>query len=187
MKRRVAIAFTAVAIAAAGAGIYLSYRQTSAAPFARLAAPKTLPDLRFVDATGRTLSLADFRGKVVLLNIWATWCAPCRVEMPSLERLHKKLAGTDFRIVAVSVDGDPFHLEDSQAPPGIMAFANGLGLTFDILHDPSGAVRAAYQTYAVPESFVIDREGIIVKKVIGAAEWDGPVTETLIERLTHGQ
>jgi len=146
------------------------------------------PDFHAVDlATGRATTLADYKGKVVLLNIWATWCAPCRVEMPSMERLHKRLAGTDFRVVAVSVDGDPFHLEDSQAPPGIMAFANGLGLTFDILHDPSGAIRDAYQTYAVPESFVIDREGIIVKKVIGAAEWDGPVNETLIERLTHGQ
>ena len=146
------------------------------------------PDFHAVDlATGRPTTLADYQGKVILLNIWATWCAPCRVEMPSLERLHKKFAGTDFRVVAVSVDGDPFHLEDSEAPPGIMAFANGLGLTFDILHDPSGAIRANYQTYAVPESFVIDREGIIVKKVIGAAEWDGPVTETLIERLTHGQ
>src|SRR5437879_10505142 len=95
------------------------------------------PDFHAVDlATGRPTTLADYQGKVILLNIWATWCAPCRVEMPSLERLHKKFAGTDFRVVAVSVAGDPFHLEDSEAPPGIMAFANGLGLTFDILHDP---------------------------------------------------
>jgi len=100
-----------------------------------------------------------------------------------MERLHQKLLGTDFRIVAVSVDGDAFHLEDSQAPAGIMAFASGMGLTFDILHDPSGEIRSNYQTTGVPESFVIDRGGVIVKKVIGAAEWDGPVNEALIRRL----
>jgi len=133
--------------------------------------------------TGRPATLADYRGKVVLLNIWATWCPPCRVEMPSMQRLHQKLAGTDFRIVAVSVDGDAFHAEDSQDPAGIMSFATGMGLTFDILHDPSGAIRKSYQTTGVPESFVIDRDGVIVKKVIGAAEWDGPVNETILRRL----
>jgi len=144
----------------------------------------TAPSFHATDLrTGRPATLADYRGKVVLLNVWATWCPPCRVEMPSMERLHQKLAGTDFRIVAVSVDGDAFHLEDSQDPAGIMAFATGMGLTFDILHDPSGAIRATYQTTGVPESFLIDRDGMIVKKVIGAAEWDGPVNETLVRRL----
>jgi cytochrome c biogenesis protein CcmG, thiol:disulfide interchange protein DsbE len=136
---------------------------------------------------GQPASLADYRGKVVLLNVWATWCPPCRVEMPSMQRLHEKLAGTDFRIVAVSVDGDPFHAEDSKDPAGILAFAKDMGLTFDILHDPSGAIRHAYQTTGVPESFLIDRDGVIVKKVIGAAEWDGPVNETLIRRLVDAR
>jgi peroxiredoxin len=133
--------------------------------------------------TGQPTDLADYRGKVVLVNVWATWCPPCRVEMPSMQRLYQKLAGTDFRIAAVSVDGDLFHPEDSQEPSGILAFASGMGLTFDILHDPSGRIRKNYQTTGVPESFVIDRSGMIVKKVIGAAEWDGPVNEALIRRL----
>jgi thiol-disulfide isomerase/thioredoxin len=133
--------------------------------------------------TSRPVTLADYRGKVILLNVWATWCSPCRIEMPSMERLHQKLAGTDFRIVAVSVDGDAFYSADREGPPEIMAFVNQMGLTFDILHDPSGAIRTAYQTTGVPESFVIDRDGTIVKKVIGAAEWDGPVNEALIQRL----
>ena len=133
--------------------------------------------------TGQPTTLADYRGKVVLLNVWATWCPPCRVEMPSMQRLYKNLAGTDFRIAAVSVDGDLFHPEDSQEPSGILAFASGMGLTFDILHDPSGGIRKRYQTTGVPESFLIDRSGVIVKKVIGAAEWDGPVNEALIRRL----
>ena len=133
--------------------------------------------------SGHPAALADYRGKVVLLNVWATWCPPCRVEMPSMQRLHEKLAGTDFRIVAVSVDGDAFYSAEKEGPREIMAFVNGMGLTFDILHDPSGAIRNNYQTTGVPESFVIDREGVIVKKVIGAAEWDGPVNEALIRRL----
>ena len=128
-------------------------------------------------------SLADYRGKVVLLNVWATWCPPCRAEMPSMEKLYKKLAATDFRIAAVSVDGDPFHPEGSQPPAGIMQFTNDLGLTFDILHDPSGAIRKAYDIFGVPESYLIDRHGVIVKRVIGAADWEEPVNEMLIRRL----
>lgn len=126
--------------------------------------------------TGRSAALADYRGKVVLLNVWATWCQPCRVEMPSMERLHRTFAETDFRIVSVSVDKE-------EGPDRVLAFANDLGLTFDILHDPAGAIQTTYQTTGVPESFVIDRDGVIVKKVIGAAEWDSPVNEALIRRL----
>jgi peroxiredoxin len=138
------------------------------------------PDFHAVDlATGRATTLADYKGKVILLNIWATWCQPCRVEMPAIERLHQKLGGRDFQIVSVSIDADG----DSV----VAAYARDLGLTFQILHNQSGDIQQIYQTTGVPESFVIDRDGIIVKKVIGAAEWDGPVNETLIERLTHGQ
>src|SRR2546425_7039300 len=97
--------------------------------------------------TNRPAGIADYRGKVVLLNIWATWCPPCRAEMPSMERLHKKLAGTDFRIAAVSVDGDAFYSQEQGGPKEIIAFANNLGLTFDSLHDPSGGIRKAYETF----------------------------------------
>ena len=138
------------------------------------------PDFHAVDlATGRATTFADYKGKVILLNIWATWCQPCRVEMPAIERLHKKLGGTDFQVVSVSIDADGDSI--------VSAYARDLGLTFQILHNQSGDIQQIYQTTGVPESFVIDRDGIIVKKVIGAAEWDGPVNETLIERLTHGQ
>jgi thiol-disulfide isomerase/thioredoxin len=132
----------------------------------------------------KPVTLKDYEGKVVLINIWATWCPPCRAEMPSMERLYKKLAGTDFRIAAVSVDGDLFYADkDNNTPAQVMAFSDGLGLTFDILHDPSGKIRRAYQIYAVPESYVLDREGVIIKRVIGAADWEAPVNEALIRRL----
>jgi len=134
------------------------------------------PEFRAVNLrTGRPASLADYRGKVVLVNIWATWCQPCRIEMPSMERLHRKLAGNDFAVVAVSVD------EADSAT--VMQFARDLGVTFDVLHDRAGAIRRLYQTTGVPESFVIERDGVIVKKVIGPAEWDGPVNEVLIRKL----
>lgn len=131
-------------------------------------------------------TLDSYRGKVVLLNVWATWCPPCRAEMPSMERLHKKLVGTDFRIAAVSVDGDAFYAKEDRTANEVMQFADELGLTFDILHDPSGSIRRSYEIFAVPESFVIDRNGVIIKRVIGAADWDAPVNQALIRSLLDG-
>lgn len=124
---------------------------------------------------GTVSGLAAYRGQVILLNVWATWCGPCRVEMPSMERLQREFAGTDFRIVAVSVDQ-----EGSEV---VRQFAADLGLTFDILHDPTGEIQHIYQTTGVPESWVIDRNGIIVKKVVGATEWDSPTNTALVRML----
>jgi cytochrome c biogenesis protein CcmG, thiol:disulfide interchange protein DsbE len=136
----------------------------------------TAPDFKAVELpSGRPASIETYRGKVVLLNIWATWCPPCKIEMPSMERLHRKLAGTDFQLVAVSVDE-----QDSTV---VNKFVDEMGLTFPILHNQDGSIRQIYQTTGVPESFVIDRDGVIVKKVIGAADWDAPVNESLIRRL----
>jgi cytochrome c biogenesis protein CcmG/thiol:disulfide interchange protein DsbE len=138
------------------------------------------PDFQAMNLrTARPATLADYRSKVVLLNIWATWCDPCRLEMPAMERLSEHLRGTDFRVVAVSVDKD--------APALVMKFANDLGLQFDILQDPSGAIQRVLQTTGVPESFVLDRHGVIIKKIIGAEEWDAPVNETLIRTLLDGE
>jgi cytochrome c biogenesis protein CcmG, thiol:disulfide interchange protein DsbE len=135
-----------------------------------------VPDFHVTnDRTSRPASLADYRGKVMLLNIWATWCDPCRLEMPSMEKLSQQFAGTDFRVVAVSVDKD--------GPDVVMKFVDALGLHFDILHDPSGTIQKTLQTTGVPESFVIDRDGVIIKKVIGAEQWDAPVNVALIKRL----
>lgn len=134
------------------------------------------PQFHAIDLhTGRPARLTDYRGKVLLLNLWATWCQPCRIEMPAMERLSRRFTGSDFHVVAVSVDKD-----DSTV---VNAFAKQLGLTFDILHDRSGKIQELYQTTGVPESFVIDRHGFIVKKVIGAVEWDSPVNDVLIRRL----
>lgn len=134
------------------------------------------PEFRAADlATGDTVTLASFRGQVVLLNIWATWCEPCRFEMPSMERLHQELRPQGLKIVAVSID--------EAGPDVVREFQRELGLTFRILHDRSRAIERIYQTTGVPESFVLNRDGRIMKKVIGAAEWDSPVNKDLIRRL----
>lgn len=134
------------------------------------------PDFRAVNlATGDSVTLADYHGEVVLLNLWATWCAPCRYEMPSMERLYDELGPAGLKVVAVSVDqvgGDE-----------VMAFANELELTFDVLHDRSGQVEIDYQTTGLPETVILDREGIIVHKAIGPVEWDDPVHKARFRRL----
>src|SRR5438105_9544772 len=123
----------------------------------------TAPEFHAVQLPGGApRKIEDYRGKVVLLNIWATWCAPCKVEMPSMEHLHRKLAGTDFRLVAVSVDED-----DSTV---VEQFAKDLGLTFAILHDRDGSIRRICQATGVPEKFETDRVGGIVEEVIGPAD-----------------
>lgn len=134
------------------------------------------PDFEAIDlATGNAVSLAEYKGDVILLNLWATWCAPCRTEMPSMERLHEELGPLGLRIVAVSVD--------AVGPEDVMAFVNELGLTFDILHDQSQAIERRYQTSGLPETFVINREGEIVHWEIGPVEWDAPPQIARLRRI----
>jgi len=142
-----------------------------------VAVGKKAPDFRVVDlATGDTVSLRKrYAGQVTLVNIWATWCAPCRQEMPALETAYTDLAPRGFKVAAVSIDeGDP---------AGVIAFAKELGLTFDLLLDKSGEIQRTYQTTGVPESFLLDRDGVIVKRIIGAHDWSSQINRELIERL----
>jgi cytochrome c biogenesis protein CcmG, thiol:disulfide interchange protein DsbE len=141
------------------------------------------PDFQARDLEGNPVSLSELRGEVVLLNIWATWCGPCRDEMPSMERLHRELGPQGLRVLAVSVDGAPGALIGGGDVAG---FAREYGLTFTIWHDPSGRIQRTYRTTGVPESFIIDRSGVIQKKVIGATEWDEGAHPDLIRRLLAG-
>jgi peroxiredoxin len=135
------------------------------------------PDFRALDlATSDSVSLRDaYHGSVTLVNIWATWCVPCRTEMPALQRLYETLGPRGLRIAAISIDEGS--VED------VLEFTNSLGLTFDILHDRSGKIEQTYQTTGVPESFVIDRDGIIVRKIIGEHPWDSPGNQRIVEQL----
>jgi cytochrome c biogenesis protein CcmG/thiol:disulfide interchange protein DsbE len=125
-------------------------------------------------------TLASYKGDVILLNIWATWCAPCRAEMPSIEKLHREFGPRGLRIVAVSVD-------DPGQQKTIRDFARELGLTFEILQDPTHDIQKAYQTTGVPETFVLGRDGVIRKKIIGATDWSSQGTRALVAQLLAEQ
>ena len=129
-----------------------------------------------VDAAPRTQTLADYKGQVVLLNIWGTFCLPCREEMPAIEKLHQAMAAQGLKVVAISMDDPGFEEK-------IRAFVKEFGLSFQILYDPSGRIVNDYQTTGVPETFVIARDGIIRKKVIGASDWNSPSNRALIAQL----
>jgi peroxiredoxin len=132
------------------------------------------PDFVAVNiASEDSVRLSDYQGEVVLLNLWATWCAPCRQEMPSMERLYEELGPEGLRIVAVSVDPTRRVVHE---------FVDEYGLTFDILHDQSQRVDVLYQTTGLPESFVIDRHGVIVKKTY-QMEWDHPAQVAFLRTL----
>jgi cytochrome c biogenesis protein CcmG, thiol:disulfide interchange protein DsbE len=135
------------------------------------------PDFRAIDlATGDSVSFRKhYEGAVTLVNIWATWCIPCRVEMPAMERVYRDLAPRGFKIAAISID--------EGSPEDVRAFGQELGLSFDVLQDRSTAVQQTYQTTGVPESFLINRDGVIVKRIIGAHDWSSPVNRALVERL----
>jgi peroxiredoxin len=129
-----------------------------------------------VDSVPRTKTLADYKGQVVLLNIWGTFCLPCRDEMPAIEKLHQAMAAQGLKVVAISMDEPGFEQQ-------IRAFVKEFGLTFQILYDPSGKIVNDYQTTGVPETFVIARDGVIRKKVIGASDWNSATNRALIAQL----
>jgi peroxiredoxin len=147
----------------------------------------TAPGFQVTDLAGNPVSFDDYRGKVVLVNIWATNCPPCRQEMPSMQRLYDAVGNDDFEILAISVDG-----ELGQSGPGgflggdVQAFVEELALTFPILRDPSGRIQRTFQTTGLPESFLIGRDGVIYKKVAGATEWDAEEHLEQIDRLLGG-
>lgn len=129
-----------------------------------------------VDGSKAVRTLADYTGKVVVLNIWATWCAPCIYEMPSFARLRTAVPDSNLAIVAVSVD-------ELVGADSVNAFAKNLGVNFVVLHDSTTQIARTYQVTGYPETFVIARDGTIRKKWIGPLEWDSPANVALINGL----
>ena len=124
------------------------------------------PNFDFPDLDGKKVSLSDHRGKVVLVNIWATWCPPCRQEMPSMQRLYEKFKGENLEILAVSID--------STGREAVAPFMRKMNLTFPALLDPKETIKPLYRITGVPESFIIDKDGIVVEKIIGPIDWAAP-------------
>jgi peroxiredoxin len=164
------------AVALLGGGLFAGVKLFADELFP-VAVGSAAPNFKAKDlASGATRTIADYRDKVVLLNVWATWCEPCKVEMPSMEELYRAYGPRGVHIVAVSID-------DAVPEDSIRAYAKDLGLTFEILHDPTHQIERAYQTTGYPESFVIDRGGTIRKKWISAADWNSPASRALFDEL----
>lgn len=124
-----------------------------------------IPDFELPDLQGNAFRLSEHRGKVVLINFWASWCPPCVEEMPSLEKLHRALDGKGLEIVGVSVDES---LED------IEKFRSELNLSFTFLHDKGARVSHSYQTFKYPETYVVGGDGNLKWKIIGPRDWIAP-------------
>jgi peroxiredoxin len=137
--------------------------------------PKPAPDFAVADLAGRTVKLSSLRGKVVLVNVWTTWCAPCREEMPSMERLYGRLRGPDFELLAVSQDEDGKRV--------VEPFVRELRLSFPVLVDPEHQVGDRYGVWGYPETFLIDRNGYIVERVIGPRDWGSAESVAQLQAL----
>lgn len=124
---------------------------------------------------GSLLKLSDLKGKVVLLNFWATWCPPCRQEIPSMMKLNSAMSGKPFQMVAVSVDEGGKSVIDS--------FFAQSGFMIPTYLDPDGKAAKSYGITGVPESLIIDKNGIIMKKIIGGFAWDSPEVVSFLEGL----
>ena len=145
-------------------------------PVTRPAEPMVATDFELVDLAGRTVRLSDFRGRVVLVNFWATWCAPCREEMPALETLAKDLGPLGLTVVAVN------HKEGKSV---IETFLREAKLTIPVVMDKDGRVAERYQVYALPATFIVNRQGKVVGTVLGSRDWVGPDARDYLGRLLN--
>ena len=131
-------------------------------------------EIRLKDLNGKPVSLSDFRGKIVFLNFWTTWCYACRIEMPDMEKLHQKFKNKNFVIVTINL----------QEPVSqVKQFFEEFKLSFTALLDSDGEVGAHFMITAIPTTFILDKEGIIIGKIMGPREWDSKKSFALIEHL----
>lgn len=140
-----------------------------------VAVNRPAPDFTLPDLDGRTVSLSDYRGNVVVVNVWATWCPPCVDEMPSLEKLYREFKAESFAILAVSID--------SAGVAAVAPFMKKHGLTFPALIDTQATIRTSYRTTGVPETFIVNKKGILVRKIIGPQDWAAPEVLRFIRQL----
>ena len=134
---------------------------------------KPSPDFVLKDIKGKTWRLSDFKGKVVFVNFWATWCPPCRAEMPSMQKLYQSLPADRFQMVTILSNDKPELGE---------RFAKTIGFTAPILLDPDNKAYKAYGLTGVPETYIVDKQGILREAIIGPMHWDSPEAANLLAR-----
>lgn len=166
------------ALTPAGAG-EIDWQAVQDGPLAKLAPtePTPVPDTSFTDPDGGSHSLADYRGQVVLLNFWATWCAPCREEMPSLDALQAEMGGDDFQVVAIASGHNP--------PAAVTKFLAEADITHLPLRlDPRQGLARDMGVMGMPVTVLIDREGREIARLIGGADWASDAARALIRQAT---
>ena len=131
-------------------------------------------DFQLEDLNGETVTLSELQGQVVFLNFWATWCGPCRLEMPDMEGLHQALGDEGLHLLAVNI---------REEPEPVRRFMTSLGLSFDVVMDVSGEVAKTYAASSLPMTYLIDRDGTILARAIGAREWKGPEIVQMFQAL----
>ncbi len=137
---------------------------------------KPAPGFDTLDMQGNVWSLSKHRGQVVFLNFWATWCEPCREEMPSMQRLYAKLPKDRFKMIA---------LYNKDRPAVVKNFVAKLGITIPILDDEQNIIGERYGLTGLPETFIIDKQGVIREKFIGPAEWDSPEVIAMLTKYIN--
>jgi len=161
-------------------GMYLAdyLNTTDSGQAAPIEIGQTAPDFELYDKAGKGYSLSSLRGKVVLVNFWATWCPPCRAEMPSMEELYKNnIGGGKLELLAINVE--------SEGPGIIDEFSKEYPHSFPVVFDLNAEVQNKYGVFKFPETFIIDKKGIIVERVIGAIDWTAPDVLTYLNKLTQ--
>ena len=176
---RIAWAFVGLLVLGAGAvAVYVSLHDAAKKnefDFRAHAAPRAMPELIFEDGKGTRRTVADFRNRVVLLNVWATWCVPCREEMPALDRLQQKLGGPRFEVVALSID--------TGGAAAVKKFYDEIGIrSLAVYVDPASRAMAALGLVGIPTTVLIDPKGNEIGRRTGPAEWDGEDAVRMIER-----
>ena len=172
MKKATLIGIIAVL---AAIGFLFFYGQNSGQRVKIVREGDRAPEFSLTSLDGKTVSLSSFRGRVVMVHFWATWCPPCVEEIPTLERLYRASFGKDLEILAVSVD------EGGAGAVG--EFMQKNRFTLPVLLNPDQSVARNYGTFKFPETYLVDREGIVRRKIIGAADWSNPAAQDLIQTM----
>jgi peroxiredoxin len=165
-------------LAALLAALALAPALAGAGELKALKGPLTAGDFVARDLAGRAVKFGELRGKVVLLNFWATWCPPCRKEMPAMERLHQRYKDRGLVVLALS--------QDQASSQEVRAFVDDLELTFPVWHDRDGLVGRQYSIRGVPTSYLIGRDGRIAYRALGEYDWDGEAARRVVEALLGG-
>lgn len=134
---------------------------------------KPAPDFALTDTTGKTWTLSELNGQAIFINFWATWCPPCREELPSMQNLYRELDSKGFQMLTILMNDDPNRA---------VIMAKGANLTFPILVDHNGAASAAYGITGVPETYIVDATGILREKIIGPRQWDSAESKEMIRK-----